>query len=91
VKSDQRSTLHPIVEAVVKVAESIALDRQATLTVSALDPDSSEGLYYSAPCTVGRNGAVHRHVGMLSQPKVKNQMDACCDGLRDCLRSAGEA
>ncbi len=91
VKSDQRSTLHPIVEAVVKVAESIALDRQATLTVSVLDPDSPEGLYYSVPCTVGRDGVVHRHVGVLSQPKVKNQMEACCGGLRDCLRSAGEA
>lgn len=91
VKADQRSTLHPIVEAVVKVAEAIALDRQATLTVSALDPGSPEGLYYSVPCTVGRNGVVHRHVGVLSQPKVKNQMDACCNGLRDTLRSAGEA
>jgi malate/lactate dehydrogenase len=91
VKSDQRSTLHPIVEAVVKVAEAVALDRQATLTVSTLDPDSPEGLYYSVPCTVGRNGVVHRHVGVLSQPKVRIQMEACRDGLLDCLRSAGEA
>ncbi|MFY9822334.1 MAG: hypothetical protein WAM82_13205 [Thermoanaerobaculia bacterium] len=91
VKSDQRSTLHPIVEAVVKVAEAIALDREATLTVSVLDPDSLEGLYYSVPCTVGKSGAIHRHLGVLAHPNVQIQMEACREGLCETLRTAGEA
>ena len=59
VKQDDRSTLHPVVEGIAAVVDAIAADREAVLTVSTFD--ANEELFYSLPCTLGRQGLVHRH------------------------------
>ncbi len=87
VKSDQRSTLHPIVEGTVRVAEAIALDGRRILTVSTLDEETTDGLFYSVPCTVGREGVIEHHRDLLDS-RVKDDLRRCQDGLRATLESS---
>lgn len=73
-------TCQPIVEGVVQILEAIALDRHATLTVSALDPDADE--YYSVPCTIGKGGILNRHLELLGQAGVRERVGHCIEALR---------
>ncbi len=84
VKADEKSTLHPIVEGAVEVAEAVALDRRSILTVSVLDTD--EDLYYSLPCTVGSNGLIERHLDLLQAPEIRAGLETCREGLRATLK-----
>jgi len=80
VKEDGRSTLHPVVEGTISVLEAIAADRRAVLTVSTLD--SERRICYSLPCTLGRDGVVHRHLDVLSDPQVEASLEACISRLQ---------
>jgi malate/lactate dehydrogenase len=80
VKQDARSTLHPVVEGIVAVVEAVASDRREVLTVSTFDP--AEQLFYSVPCTLGREGATERHVEILSGPATAAQLQKCLQELR---------
>ena len=80
VKVDGRSTLHPVVEGVVSVVEAIASDRHSIHTVSSWDPD--ERLFFSLPCTLGREGVVCRHLELLSDQNVREKLDQCLAKLR---------
>jgi len=51
-------TLHPIVEGIVTVVDTVATDRRQLMTVSTCDPETN--LWYSAPCIVGREGVRQR-------------------------------
>jgi len=56
VKRDGQSTLHPIVEGVVQVAEAYLLDQKRVLTVGVADESRPGRLVYSRPSVVGRDG-----------------------------------
>lgn len=86
VKMDNRSTLHPIAEGVAAVAEAIALDTRAVLTVSVLEPRKRGSLFFSVPCTVGREGVLARHADVLADPAVEKRIERCRAGLRSVLR-----
>jgi len=88
VKADEKSTLHPIVEGAVRVAEAIALDRQCLLTVSVRDQACD--LYYSLPATVGAGGVSHIHRELLEDPVLQARLDPCLEGLRQTLAREGE-
>ncbi|MBL7076628.1 MAG: hypothetical protein ISS31_04065 [Kiritimatiellae bacterium] len=91
VKTGERSSLHPIVEGAVEVIEAIGLNKRSALTVSVLDPDSGEDkLFYSMPCTVGRDGNLRRFDDILGDSAVRDQISRCCDSLRAVLQAADE-
>ncbi|MEA1927252.1 MAG: hypothetical protein U9N73_03530 [Candidatus Auribacterota bacterium] len=90
VKADEKSTLHPIVEGVVRIAEAIALDDESILTPSVLDPETIEGLCYSIPCTISQDGLIWRYSDILDKSIIRKAIDICCDSLRDTLKRAGE-
>jgi malate/lactate dehydrogenase len=87
VKSDDRSTLHPVVEGIVTVAESIARDAHSILTVSVADPTTPESLFYSVPCTQGRQGLVHRHTEAIGDPSVEEKLTTCKQALIHTLQN----
>jgi len=90
VKRDDRSTLHPVVEGAVAVAEALASDRRSILTVSTLDPKSAEKLFYSVPCTIGREGVVARHLDLLEDVEIRSGIERCRAGLRQTLQASGD-
>lgn len=90
VKLDRRSTLHPVIEGAAAVVDAVGHDRRALLTVSVHDPETAEGLFYSVPCTLGRDGVLERHLGVLREPDVAAGIRRGCDGLRQTLRAAGD-
>jgi L-lactate dehydrogenase len=91
VKRDDRSTLHPVVEGTVAVAEALASDRRSILTVSTLDPTSAERLFYSVPCTVGREGILARHPDLLDEAEVWSGIERCQAGLLQTLRASEDS
>lgn len=84
------ATLHPIAEGAVRVCEAIALDQRALITVSVLDPETPDSLFYSVPCTVGAEGIMSRHTDNLGDSAVKRGLEECREGLRACLRATGD-
>ena len=90
VKGDHRSTLHPIVEGTLQIAEAVAGDRQAILTPSVLDRASEDSLFYSVPCSIGREGVGERHLDALREPGIHADLEVCKQRLRDSLRAAGD-
>lgn len=90
VKTADGSSVHPIVEGVIEVLEAIAFDRRSILTVSVLDPDTPEELFYSAPCCIGQVGIVMRDTGILGFSHVSAALSAGCDAMKTVLRDAGE-
>lgn len=90
VKAGGLATLHPVVEGVIRLCETIAFDRHSLLTVSVLDPETPEGLFYSVPCSIGAQGLVARHTELLSAPEVAAALEACREGLRKALDDARE-
>jgi len=89
VKTDGISTLHPIVEGAMTVIESAACDSGATLTISVLDPEDPDGLFYSVPCSVGRDGADPDHHGPWRTKEVEEGLDQCRRELRARARVRG--
>ncbi len=83
------ATLHPVVEGILLVVEAIARDAHAVLTVSTLQ-DGDGSLFYSVPCTIGRGGVLHRHMGVVELPVVRAGLERCRKHQIDLLRSAGE-
>ena len=90
VKTEDGSSVHPVVEGVVQVLEAIAFDRRSIITVSVLDPATPDELFYSAPCCVGQSGIVMRHAEILDLPPVRSALTTGCDAMRTILREAGE-
>jgi len=90
VKTESGSSLHPVVEGAVRVAEAVALDRRSILTVSVLDGTTKENLFYSLPCCIGSSGLLTRHEDLLSRDPVHRAMELCCENMRTILRTAGE-
>lgn len=84
VKRAQHATVHPIVEGVVSVLDAVATDRRALLTVSTLDPDDPDQLFYSVPCAVGAAGVLERHHELLDA--AQDALAAGKDNLRRLLR-----
>lgn len=89
-RSDNLSTLHPIIEGIIAVVESIAKDADIIMTVSVLDPKSPMDLFYSVPCTLGRNGILFRHSEMLGGKRVSAGLKKCKESLVQILSNAGE-
>lgn len=81
VKQDARSTLHPVVEGILAVVEAVASDRRSVLTVTAHDPVLD--LFYSVPCTLGRQGVLERHTELLETPEVRQRLEPCLRALRE--------
>jgi len=90
VKTQSGSSLHPVVEGAIKVAEAIALDRRSILTVSVLDRSSPEEFFYSLPCTIGADGLLARHDDLLTDEALSQAVKRCGENLYAVLRSAGE-
>lgn len=90
VKTVDGSSVHPIVEGVIQVLQAIAFDRRSILTVSVLDPDTPEELFYSVPCCIGQTGIVMRHTEILNHPEVCTEIVKCCDAIRRTLAETGE-
>lgn len=88
VKVDGMSTLHPIVEGVVAVARAIAHDSRAILSVSTLDPDDADQLFYSLPCAVGSSGVVARHTSLLEDKEVENELREAVEAMRGILKKS---
>lgn len=86
VKQDSLSTLHPVVEGIATVVEAIASDRREVLTVSTLD--AARGLFYSVPCTLGREGVLQRHTELLEHPAVQPELEDCLSALREQIGRA---
>jgi L-lactate dehydrogenase len=84
VKTEDGSSLHPIVEGTVSVLETIALDQRKTLTVSVLDPETPDNLFYSVPCCIGAAGLVWRFSDFSDEEK--KQVAVCCENLRKTLK-----
>ncbi|MDZ4063051.1 MAG: hypothetical protein U1E22_00110, partial [Coriobacteriia bacterium] len=88
VKVDGRSTLHPVVEGIVSIVEAVASDRRSIHTVSTWDREQQ--LFYSIPCTLGREGVVCRHCDLLRNEDVRTKLDACLDKLRKLVAASAE-
>ena len=83
-------TLHPIVEGAVSVIATIATDSRRTWTVSVLDPETPDGLFYSVPCTLGRSGVLLRHTELLDPAPTRALLDVSLTKLREVLAEAGD-
>lgn len=81
-------TLHPIVEGAVAVVGAIATDARRTLTVSVEDPDTSDRVFYSLPCTLGRGGILERHAHLLEEPQTRAGIQRTIEQLRATLAAA---
>jgi L-lactate dehydrogenase len=86
VKTESGSSVHPIVEGSIKVIEAIAHDQRTILTVSVLDPDDGDNLFYSMPCCIGREGVAMRNSNQSSG--AETAIDACREQLRKTLHDA---
>ncbi|MEW6367671.1 MAG: hypothetical protein AB1714_23820 [Acidobacteriota bacterium] len=74
VKQGQASTIHPIVEGMLSVAEAVAGDSHSVLTVSTLDPEDPDRLFYSVPCRIGREGVVHRDRELATRDPIRSEL-----------------
>ena len=86
VKHDATSTLHPIVEGVAVVARAVAYDSRAILSVSTLDPEDSDHLFYSLPCAVGSGGIVTRHTSLLKNAEIQKELHDALEAMREVLK-----
>jgi len=90
VKDDAVQTLHPIVEGAMSVVEAVGGDSGATLTVSVLDPQDPDHLFYSVPCAVGRDGVDPDHRGTWRTPEIEKGLDCCRAALRSVLSGSAK-
>jgi L-lactate dehydrogenase len=88
VKTENASSLHPIVEGTVRVLEAFAYDQRAMLTVSVRDPDTPDELFYSMPCCLGSRGVLTRNSNQSAE--IRDGIGICCESLRKVLKAAGE-
>jgi len=88
VKSDGIATLHPIVESIVAIARAVVFDTRTILTVSTLDPLDPDKLFYSLPCSVGKNGVASRHDQILEDPNIKAELQIGIEKMRETLKAA---
>ena len=83
--ADSDRTLHPIVEGAVAVLAELATPSRMPLTISVLDPDSPDALFYSVPCTIDSCG-IERHVRRLEDGPAKTELETCIASLRATLQ-----
>jgi L-lactate dehydrogenase len=67
-------TLHPIVEGVASIVDTVSADKRSILTVSTHDPGS--GFWYSVPCVVGRAGVVRRCLDLIPEVDFTTTIEA---------------
>lgn len=84
-----RKTIVPALRGNFKGIEAIAHDQKTILTVSVLDPETPEKLFYSMPCCLGGSGVEMRFNDQ--RPEILKALDACQENLRKSLRCAAEA
>ncbi|OPL18792.1 MAG: hypothetical protein AVO35_12990 [Candidatus Aegiribacteria sp. MLS_C] len=89
-QATDEATLHPVIEGAVHVMKSIALDMCSVLTVSVHDPDSSNDLFYSVPCTIGNQGILER-LDNLIPADTKDSMRLGIENAIRFLHSCGDA
>lgn len=85
-----RGTMHPVVEGIVSVLGAMARDEGRIHTVSVLDPEDMDQLFYSMPCVLDRQGVRERLDGDVADPDVMDALEVCRQELRESLRAAGE-
>jgi len=90
VKIDQGATVHPIVEGVISIISALVEDTQRVLTVSTLDEQSEDRLFYSVPCTLGQRGILHKHLKVLDRPEISERLKRCKDSMRKILQASGD-
>lgn len=86
VKNDARSTLHPVVEGIAAVVDAIASDSQAVMTVSTFDEERR--IFYSLPCTLGRDGLVHRHTELWESETIAEDLRKGLEDLKAVLSAS---
>ena len=87
-KQDGLSTRHPIIEGINSILTNIAEDRKEVLTVSTLDPDNQDNLFYSMPCVIGSIGIIRRENCDSFSQEAQEALKKCTGALRIVLDEA---
>ncbi|MCE9553905.1 MAG: NAD(P)-binding domain-containing protein [Planctomycetes bacterium] len=85
VKGKKTATMFPIVEGVMWLLASIKNDDLSVWPVSVCDPDCPDGLCYSLPCRIGRQGWRDRDYEIISRSGTQKQIDEALAFMRSVL------
>ncbi len=85
VKVDNRSTQHPVIEGIHLVLKAISEDSAAVLTVSTLDIESPDSLFYSMQCKIGRNGISWRRSSNTYNEVIQGELVEAVKALRKLI------